>query len=109
MGKEISNLMMGVAAGVLGLTILRGFTLHESARRKLYLTLETNGARVVNIREFKRFLDLDSIWAAATSAPYRVVILERDGCESELFCLVRYIPLIGLARSVEILSTTPRS
>jgi hypothetical protein len=95
---------MILAIGWVSLSILGSLILHWSARHKIHQFFERRGSSISRIRRFNGFLGLGSILEAATSEAYYVTIMAQDRHESKLLCLVRYIPVVGIARSVEVLS-----
>ncbi len=101
-GVQQFILILGV--GVISLAFLGRLVLRWSARHKIHQTFKHNGASITRIRRFEGFLDLGSVLEAATSTGYVVTVVAHDGRESDQFCLVRYIPIVGFVRSVEIWS-----
>ena len=100
--NEFQQLAVISGLGVLSLFVLGRLVLRWSARHKIHQAVEQGGASVTRIRRFNGFLELGSVLEAAMSTGYVVTVVTQDGHESDLLCLVRYIPIIGFARSVEI-------
>jgi hypothetical protein len=99
--NELLHLVLILSVGFLSVSILGRLAVHWSAHRKIRQTFEGNGFSIIRIRRSKAWLDLGSFWKAATSKGYDVTVLSKNGHESEQFCLVRHIPIIRIARSVE--------
>ncbi len=99
---EVQQFALILGVVVLSPVFLGRLVLRWSARHKIHQAFEKDGASISCIRRFGGFLDLGSVLDAATSTGYVVTLVTRDGRESDLFCLVRYIPIVGFARSVEI-------
>ncbi|WP_042725341.1 hypothetical protein [Chthoniobacter flavus] len=100
----VQQFMMVLGIGAPSVYLLSRVTLCWSSRLKIHQAFRKNGASITRIRRFDGFSDLGSVWKAATSTPYIVTVVAQDGRESDLFCLVRYIPIVGFAMSVEIWS-----
>ena len=91
--------------GYLTIFILGRIALRWSAPIKIRQAFEEKGFPITRIRRSKGWLDCGSFWRAVSTKAYEVTVIVEDGHESERFCLVRYIPIIGIARSVEIWPT----
>ena len=95
---EVQQFILSLIAGVL---ILGRLVSRWSAHHKIQQTIQRDGAAITGIRRFDGFLDLGSVWAAIISTGYTVTIVASDGRKSDILCVVRHIPIVGLARSVE--------
>ena len=102
--NEVQQITLTLGTGVLCMVFLGRLVSRWSAHHKIHQTFQQKGTSITRIRRFHGFLDLGSFLEAATSAGYMVTVVTHHGSEAELFCLVRYIPMIGIARSVEIWS-----
>jgi hypothetical protein len=107
--SQVQQIALIAGIGFLAFGILGRFVLRFGARRKIHRTFEESGAIVTRIRRFNGFLDLGSVSAAATGIAYVVTAVAHDGRVSDQLCLVRYIPLIGLVRSIEVWPYEPAS
>jgi hypothetical protein len=72
------------------------------SRKIIHQRLEENGTRIKDIKPHTGFLDLGSIWKALTSRGYTISTVSSTGQELDVFCLVRYIPILGFVRSIEV-------
>lgn len=107
--SEFEQIVLLPYAAGLSVFFLGKLALRWSAPRKIRQTFERNGFSIIRIRRAEAWLNLGSFWRAATSAGYDVTVLDRDGHETDQFCLVRYIPIVRIARSVEIWPAEPES
>lgn len=99
--NELLHLVLILSIGFLVVSILGRLALQWSAHRKIRQTFEGNGFSIIRIHRSKAWLDLGAFCKAATSKGYDVTVRAKDGQESEQFCLVRFTPIIRIARSVE--------
>ncbi len=102
--KDVQQVVMTMGVGILALVVLGRLALRWSARLKIREAFDQKNASIVRIRRAGGFLDSGSVLKAITSMGYMVTILTQDGRQSDLFCLVRYIPMVGFAWGVEIWS-----
>ena len=99
MSEPIQILLLGCVGSAL---LLVGGRLirHLTARRALYREFQEGGASIAQIQTFRGFLDVGSLWRAMTSTGYEVV-LDTEGGDSRVFCLVRHLPVFGLVWALE--------
>lgn len=101
--NQVRQFALILILGVFSLIVLGRLVLRWSARRRIHQAFEKDGASISRIRPIDGFLDLGSVVDAATSTGYIVTLVTRDGRKSNRHCLVRYIPIVGFARNVEVL------
>jgi hypothetical protein len=101
--NQVPQIALVLILGAFSLNVMGRLVLRWSARRRIHQAFEKDGASIARIRRFDGFLDLGSVVDAATSTGYIVTLVTRDGRKSDRHCLVRYIPIVGFARNVEVL------
>jgi hypothetical protein len=94
------EMLVWVSSGITALLVGGRCVHYFSARAALRNEFRQFNFEVTRIELFKGFLDLASIRRAMTSTGYYVHIQSQN--ESlKVFCLVRYVPIIGFVWAVE--------
>jgi hypothetical protein len=94
------EVLVWVSSSIIALYIGGKCLLYFSARAALRREFREPNCEITQIESFDGFLDLGSIGKTMTSTGYYVHVQSKNEAV-KVFCLVRYVPVIGFAWAVE--------
>jgi hypothetical protein len=94
------EVLVWVSLGITALIVGGRCVLYFSARAALRSEFRDPNCEITRIESFDGFLDLGSIRRAITSTGYYVHVQSKNEA-AKVFCLVRYVPIVGFAWAVE--------